>query len=51
MKTILITIGLLAAVGLVIFSYAVEVANVSLDLEGNIVEEAESLGDDPDNTP
>jgi len=38
MKIILITIGLLAAVGVVIFSYAVEAVNVGFDLDGNIVQ-------------
>jgi len=38
MKTILITIVLLATIGIIIFSYAVEAVNVDFDSKGNIVE-------------
>lgn len=38
MKTILITIALLATVGIIIFSYAVEAVNVDFDSKGNIIE-------------
>lgn len=41
MKTIIVTIGLLIAVGMVVFSYAVEVVNVKLSASGEIVD----LGD------
>ena len=46
MKTILITIGLLMAVGVVIFSYAVEAVNVKFNAVGEIIDKGPAFGFD-----